>query len=324
VSAIPLNAWKVDIYTSQQGLANNHLIRMPVKIAFYNGSHVTEEHSFLIDSLQNHFSIEVALPPTMLAIDRNEEMSDAVVDYEKKIKSTGSHVFLETNCTLVVDQASADSVLVRVEHHFVAPDTLDLPNGITKLSDYHYWTVNGSWDTTFLAKAKFFYDGTTSTTVGYQDNTFITGSENYLRLMYRPNRGSNWTVVDGFTLNKGASTSDKRGNIQVEHLKKGEYCLGWSETMLAVKDKENKKPGFVISPNPTRDILTIDVEKLSHPEEWNVMLVDTQGRMVMQTTLYPHQSFIKLDISQLKAGIYLVKLGNLANQSPLSQRFVKE
>jgi aminopeptidase N len=324
VTPIPFNSWKVDIYTSQKGLGNSHIYKMPVKISFYNGANVSEVHSFLIDSLTNHFSVEVQIPPSMLALDRDEEMSDAILDYEQKIKTSGTIAFPETNCSLILDQVPADSVLVRVEHHFMAPDTLDLPQGITKISDYHYWSINGSWNASFVAKAKFSYDGSPSTTVGYQDNTFITGSENYLRLLYRPDRGSNWQLVNDFTLNKGNSASDKKGNMQVDTLRKGEYCFGWSETALSVKPGPVAKPSLGIYPNPSVNELKLDFTKIDHRKNWTISVIDTQGRVIQQQIIYPHQTFIKLDISQLKPGSYLVSANELGGETKLSERFVKE
>ena len=41
---------------------------------------------------------------------------------------------------------SGDSILVRVEHHWAAPDQGPTAFYIDELSDTHFWTVDGTWD----------------------------------------------------------------------------------------------------------------------------------------------------------------------------------
>ena len=319
-----LNAWNVEIYTSQKGLGNSHIYSMPVKISFYDALEVYQVQTFLIDSQFNHFSVEVPIPPTMLAIDREEEMSDAVVDYEQKIKSSGTFIFPETNFTLLNQQALGDSVLVRIEHHFVAPDTLILPNGISKISDYHYWHIDGSWDNSFSGKGKFIYDGSTSNTSGYQDNSLFTGNENYIRLLYRPNRGSNWQIAEGFILNKGSSVNDKRGNIEIDSLRKGEYCFGWSETPLSIKQDSATETSISLFPNPASNELEIDFKKVRTENTWTILILDSQGKELQKTYLVKGQNSAKVNVYDLKSGIYVVAAKELGGNREWSEVFIKD
>jgi hypothetical protein len=285
---------------------------------------VYQVQTFLIDSQFNHFSVEVPIPPTMLAIDREEEMSDAVVDYEQKIKSSGTFIFPETNFTLLNQQALGDSVLVRIEHHFVAPDTLILPNGISKISDYHYWHIDGSWDNSFSGKGKFIYDGSTSNTSGYQDNSLFTGNENYIRLLYRPNRGSNWQIAEGFILNKGSSVNDKRGNIEIDSLRKGEYCFGWSETPLSIKQDSATETSISLFPNPASNELEIDFKKVRTENTWTILILDSQGKELQKTYLVKGQNSAKVNVYDLKSGIYVVAAKELGGNREWSEVFIKD
>jgi hypothetical protein len=142
--------------------------------------------------------------------------------------------------------------------------------------------------------------------------------------MYRPNRGSNWQFVEDFTLNKGNSASDKKGNMQVDTLKKGEYCFGWSETALSIEPVSAIKPRFSLFPNPSNNEIKVDFTEIEHKKDWNIAVLDSQGRILQKMTIYPHQSFIKLDVSHLKPGSYFVSGHELDGETKLSERFVKE
>src|SRR5258706_1329417 len=188
VSAAQDHYW---IYTRQKTKGNaSHLYSMPVDITFSNGVVNDTTVSVVIDSATNVFHIALVGAFDFIALDRNEKISDAISDYERAITSTGSVLFPETNVTLIVQSVGTSSPFVRMEHNWVKPDDFILPNPGIRLSDYHYWKVDGRLDSTFISAANFIYDGRTpavssSLNSGYIDNTLITATEDSLVLLYR-------------------------------------------------------------------------------------------------------------------------------------------
>ncbi len=297
-------AWKVDIYTRQRSLGNTHLYKMPMKFNLSNNGNAGDNYTFLIDSLTNHFSVEVLTPPTMVSIDRAEEMSDAIVDFEAKLKALTPFVVPQTNVTITLLNVPADSALIRTEHHYMKPDADNLPDGIERISDYHFWKIDGNWGNDFLAKAKFEYNGSTNTSTGYLDNTFITGSENYLRMLYREGAGKPWTQVQGFILNKMGSATNKVGNIEVDTLRKGEYAFGWSTQALGLSKAHKPKAKIKLFPNPTSDNITIDLSSFARKSTVDILVKDIQGRTVAILAAFPYQNEISFDVTSLLAGSY--------------------
>ena len=106
--------------------------------------------------------------------------------------------------------------------------------------------------------------------------------------------------------------------------KQEDNAFGWSETALSVKPGPVAKPSLGIYPNPSVNELKLDFTKIDHRKNWTISVIDTQGRVIQQQIIYPHQTFIKLDVSQLKPGSYLVSANELGGETKLSERFVKE
>lgn len=250
------NNGQYTVYTKQKSRGNNHLYSMPVELTFSDGINDTTI-KVTIDQPTNNYTINLPQQYDWIAIDRYDHMADAVSDYERKISATGGNAFPETNVTLSVQATNGDTSIVRVEHNFVTPDAFKVSQGI-RTSDYHYWKIDGILKPGFRSKAVFLYNGSTSTGAGYLDNTLITGIEDSLVMLYRKNAGDDWHIVNGYTLNKSGSATDKVGNIVVDTVKLGEYCFGYYDYTTGIKTTKNEIQ-LSISPNPSSDTFKIEI-----------------------------------------------------------------
>ena len=304
------------VYTRQKTKGNAaHLYSMPVDITFSNGTQNDTTVSVLIDSVTNVFHISLIGDFDFIALDRNEKVSDAISDYERAITSTGSVTFPETNVTLNVQSVGTSSPLVRIEHNWVKPDDFILSNPGIRLSDYHYWKVDGRFDSTFISKANFTYDGRTSTisstmNTGYIDNTLITGLEDSLVLLYRRKAGENWSLVPNAVTNFLSSHSDKVGNITVDTLRKGEYVLGYrdySVTSVPAFTSPVNHLSLKAFPNPAENVCRLEFA-LPYGESGTVSVFDSSGKIVYRTAVFSHQPFINWDTYGYAAGPYTATL----------------
>lgn len=75
-----------------------------------------------------------------------------------------------------------------------------------------------------------------------------------------------------------------------------------------------KSSGFIIFPNPANNQITIQL-RLNKPAEVNVSIKDQQGRLLQTEKFNSHlgQNFLKLDVSDLALGIYLLELTSNEN-----------
>jgi aminopeptidase N len=303
------------VYTRQRSRGNsNHIYSMPVEITFANDFMDTTV-TIQIDSATQMFHIPLVGIFNWVALDRDEKISDAIVDNEINIIALGTNVIPETNVSLNVLNLGTGINPVRVENNYVLPDGFKQSNPGIRLSDYHYWKVDGIFSNGFLSKATFSYDGSTNNaTTGYLDNTLITGVEDSLVILYRQGTWDDWQLVNGSTLNIFAP-NDKRGQIIIDTLKIGEYVLGYYDyTVSTTEIPTSKKYYFTVQPNPASSVFNFhfDISKWTPSEKKSgsaeLKIFDTRGITVLDTVLQSKQTLFTWNAGNNSKGIYFAML----------------
>ncbi len=296
------------IHTRQRSKGNNHLYEMPVEITFTNGVTDTTVR-VVIDSATNVFHIPIYFSAIAIYLDRYGKVSDARVSNEKAIFTTGVQTLPETNVSLNVISLTQPPLncFVRAEHNFVAPDPFINSNPGIRLSDYHYWKIDGYIVPNHI-KGTFVYDGSTSATTGYLDNTFITGNEDSLCILYRPGAGANWEVVGSFVHNVGPSAIDKRGSFTVDTLKLGEYTIGMFDYTVNMHELfAETEQLLAISPNPSRESFTITITDESLLN-YSLLIYDMGGRAVYEIKPDANSKSVTWNGEKFNSGVYHVVL----------------
>ena len=299
----------VTIYMRQKRKGAVHDSKMKVEINFTDGTSSIDQ-VFLCNAHTNMFTTTLNFKPTFISVDRNEKMMDAITDFENTISTTGVKSFPETNVSLNVINTGTGTSIVRIEHHFVPPDSYKYNPGI-RVSDYHYWTADGIFASGFLSKATFTYDGSISNTAGFLDNTFITAKEDSLVLLYRAATADEWGIVQGYIKNTGSIT-DKRGTIVVDTLKRGEYTLGYYDyTVKGINAISTKlMTGVEVYPNPSKGQIKIKLHfPLSEKEFYTITIFDILGKKMLESQL-KNYSDREFNFVHFDKGIYLVKASN--------------
>jgi len=280
------------IYLRQRSRGNTHLYEMPLEITLSN-SFADTTVTFVMDSVTKMLHVANYFLADWISVDRYEKISDAISSNEKIISTTGIQPIPETNVTLNVQATGVSSSLVRIEHNFVTPDGFKVSNPGIRLSDYHYWKVDGLFENGFLTKATFVYDGSTSGTTGYLDNDLITGTEDSLVILYREGTWDDWEIVNSYTLNSGASLLDKRGSFTVDTLTRGEYVFGiYDYTVGVIEFDEQTSNGINIAPNPSASKFTINFNGKKFIDA-DIYLFDAGGRILFKEHLNnPYESLI--------------------------------
>jgi len=294
------------IHTRQRSKGNaNHLYEMPVEINFTDGVNDTTIR-VVIDSLTNMFHIPIYFNASLITLDRYGKISDARVGNEKTVTITGTQPIAETSFSMNVSNVGTPNARVRVEHHMVPPDPFINSNPGIRLSDNRYWRVDGFFTSGFAAKGIFVYDGSVSASTGYLDNTFITGTEDSLTILYRPGPGHEWQVVNGFTINIASNPNDRRGSIAIDTLKIGEYAMGYYDYLVSSGSLEPRDKGSLqVFPNPSRDTFNI-LRTGSLQKKATAVIYDNGGRKVYECTLDSGQKQMIWDASSMPAGVFHV------------------
>ncbi|HNZ42301.1 MAG TPA: M1 family aminopeptidase [Bacteroidales bacterium] len=263
--------------------------------------------TFFSDTL--HFSGETGtkefvLPfvPDFVMMDYHEKISDAITDMTKVIKTTGPYDLTRALCRVDVTNIS-DSVLLRVEHNWVAPDTLKTPRpDILRLSDYHYWKVDGIFPGDFVARARFKYNRSVSADVGNTDSGLlpVAASTDSLLLLYRPDVSSDWSIAH-FTHLGPASV----GFLIVDTLRRGEYTFAVGTPYFAAINKIPQENGLNVFPNPSNKTFTFS---FGITEDAAIMIYDASGKEVCMIRIEKNEKQAVWDAGNCEPGTYYAHL----------------
>ena len=281
--------------------------------AFANSNHLeitfgNNNWQFFTDTIQfsGQFGMkEFTLPfiPDFVMMDYNEKTSDATTDMYKVIKTTGVQSF-SASLSIIDVIAVTDSALVRIEHNWVAPDPLKSANSdIKRLSDYHYWKVDGIFPNSFISKGRFRYNRTVSSTSGNLDNILLpySSSTDSLLLLYRKNVADDWKIIP-FIRSGPAST----GYLIADTLRKGEYTFGVGKPFVQAIDNIKKSGGNLhVYPNPSENYFTFS---FSISEKAEIKFYNCLGLEIDHILITPEQKTANWCTANFNPGTYLARL----------------
>ncbi|MGB3946562.1 MAG: M1 family aminopeptidase [Bacteroidia bacterium] len=317
--------YNVTVYVKQKLKdAPNYYNNVPLEITFKGADWTEKTESFVMSGQAASFTLGLTFNPVFAAVNMGEKISHAVAPDYKTIKTTGSFNFANARMNLTV-QSIVDSAFVRIEHNYVAPDGFKNCCPPYRLSPDRYWRVDGVLPSTFKAKANFFYDGRTAATSGNQwlDHGLMTTSEDSLVLMYRKNASHDWQLYPYYTKTMGVTT-DKRGTIVIDSLQLGEYTLAMHDyTMSILSMNENKQSKLKLYPNPTKDLLTVDIKELGiKPKQTAILtILNASGQIVFTEQINTTQTSHRVQTNFYNNGVYSVLL-TIGNKTIAQSKFV--
>lgn len=253
----------------------NYADSIPLTLTLRDNSWSTFEQTVFSSGMTNTVTVTVPFQPTLGYLNRDELISHAVTATYSTIAATGNITLAHSNLTLQV-QTSTDSTWFVAEHNWAAPDAvIDWSEGYL-ISPERYWRIDGIWNPGFSTNATFRYCGAHTGANGYLDDLLITGAEDSIVLLYRPNRETDWDAFPNQTLNMG-NPSDRAGTIAATNLLKGEYAIALKGQPLEVG--ESTIPGTVtLYPNPTDGWVTVETKVKTD----KITVTDATGKIVSQ------------------------------------------
>ncbi len=335
------NPFTADVYIRQKLYAAPDLFeQVPMDITFYDTSLNTHTEKIWLAGECDIHSFDLPFYPVLVVLDKDGKISDASTSEQQMISQAGVYDFPDAKIEVSVNQIQ-DSTLLRVTHHWAAPDRMaNAPDGLI-FSPNRYWKVEGIRYNLFLASAKIAYNGSASLNGGFLDNDLISGSENALQLYFRSNSAEEWQQVTGTNISQDnqGNTTDRRGSFTINNLQFGEYTLAFMDnsrtdpvttsnpdcvlTDIGGVQSLEGNPYFDIFPNPVsptsrqlhiRFLRDIGGEK-------TVRLYDLNGALVKSVELggdalvtnerklgWAERELVELDLKGLEQGVYVVKV----------------
>ncbi len=290
--------------------ASSYFNNVPIEVTYKYANWGEVIKTVMVNGQNSNFTFTLPMKPVYVGLNIDEKIGEAVTSDTKVIKTTGNHFVYNANGRMALTvNTLPDSAFIRTEHHYAAPDPIKGWGKPYKISNYHYWKIDGIIPAGFKATAKVYYDGRTGSTGGggyWLDHTLIGASEDSVVLMYRKNTADDWVLFPYYTKSMFSSTTDKFGSINIDSLWLGEYTIAIKDFLSGTGDLIAESSNLNVYPNPSSSDLSIEWTAIS--KTVSLLITDLSGRTVYKEELKPGVSSLKLKTSLWKNGTYLLSL----------------
>lgn len=290
----------------KQGLraAPDYHTAVPLEVSFYSAGWERYSTTVMAGGPYSVHEVEVPFEPVHIALNESYTLNQARMDYQRVIRQTGNNILPFVKCRINV-QSISDSALVRVEHHWVAPDELlDQPE--LKISGTNYWIVSGIFPANFQAQGRLNYDATSGN--AFLDEDIITMQEDSIVLLYRAKATDPWQEYPAYSFSK-IPIGDGKGDVIIQNLQPGEYALARGRFLMVSTDQQVPIPDPVFFPNPVQGseiFVQWPRERSDRPLQYQWW--DGLGRLVGTGDFSQVSGIHALPVHHLSPGMYALRV----------------
>ncbi|MFT5800745.1 MAG: hypothetical protein ACI956_000549, partial [Nonlabens sp.] len=294
----------------------------PIEITFLaaDGSRHTEQ--VMVSDQLTEVEVTVPFEPVTAWLNGNHKLNIANFGAEYTFTETGAEQFDYTNLTVNVTELDGGDAFIRVEHAWIAPDEpMNAPAG-SRISNSHYWKIDGLLPSTFDGAANFEYRGNQGVRL---DADLTEFTEDSLVLVYRASATEDWALYEP-VVKVGGSPSDGQGLIQARNLQLGEYAFANGEFPLMVNNKEPEVLSQLeVFPNPGKGLCYL-TGQLMDKRELNCSVFDVKGQLMQKIDLgsFSGEWNAEVDLRGLAKGSYLLKIEDGAGVLMATEKVVKQ
>lgn len=233
--------------------------------------------------------------PVLVMVDYFDKTADACSSESVLIEETGEYNLTAARLRIYSD-AMNDPFFVRINHHWVAPDTLKTPVLGLRISPDRYWSVEMLTTDMPQTRARFYYQKTNILDAG-----LIQSSNDSIVLLYRPNTASDWQPIPFI-----AQGTWSTGYLFIDDLKSGEYTLGaFDKTLIGQQEFEQTQTNdFKLFPNPTKSDITIRMNKI---QTGDVFVRDQNGKLLKKIYFCDTDTLL-VSTEELAKGVYFIEV----------------
>lgn len=301
----------VTIYVKQKLKGTtNFYSNVPLKVFFRDANWNLQQRSFVVSGESSSYNFTLPFMPIYAALNEDEKISDATTGENIIINTTGLKQVSHANITFTT-YTITDSVFIRVEHNWVAPDDFIYANFLVQLSPDRYWRIHGIDMHKLYATGRFLYNGTT-TGSGHLDNGLMVNHgpvlfhEDSLILFYRPSPAFDWVEYSTYQIQTQASKTDKVGAVLIDSIRPGDYVLGIKTSSVGITEKEISQK-IKILPNPASGVVEIVFDG-DFAEETQLVILDLNGKIIRNQRFFSGKN--KISLEGFAKGTYIIQLQN--------------
>jgi hypothetical protein len=246
--------------------------------------------------------------PALIALNPNGRLNQGRMDFMYTIDDTEGiqnlpWVQIRVGCDAMPE---GDSALVRVEHHWAAPDQGPVSPYVDELSTTHFWVVDGIWPEGTHLDARLQYYGNDSDALDYE---LYGGTEANGFLAWRPDASEPWQECESYEWQPG-SLANGAGLFRVLDLKKGQYAFAKGDVSVGL-EPEPADALTNVWPNPVVDKLTVR----SNTEIHRLNVWNAAGQLTASVHPPAGTTQWQFDASTWSAGTYVIGVNKQPGQT---------
>jgi len=313
IDSMQVNGTNATVFVRQRLWgAPNYYQNVPLEIVFMDVNRNKVSKNISVSGALSSYTFALPFTPVYAGINFNNKISDAITSEGKSILSGGYHTYTYGRAVLGIYTNGTDSTFIRIEHNFIKPDAIKNNVNNFRISDQHYWKVDGIISPGFRTNVKFYFNGKkvinrAPGSTDYSDTCLTQFTADSIIVLYRKNAADDWREVYFYTKTKIGSSASIYGYVTIDTLKLGEYCFANGVSSVIGVKKNAIENSVKIYPNPATDKVTIDLDRASLvPEKTVCRIYSVEGKKVFEQEF--EGAFTEIDISSLAKGYYTIKL----------------
>ncbi len=238
-------------------------------------------------------TVQLPFNPVYFTVDYFENMADAVSDFNMLITSASNNSMPDAFVSFNILNAT-DTSLVRVEHHWVAPNQSGIPsNSIARISNNRFWRIDGVVNGQLDARLIFQYNSADDLDKEILQNT----TADSICIAYRRDIFDTWKLIPSVRIGSAGT-----GIIRVDEFLPGEYALAIGDRTQIGIDENAKADMIKVFPNPSSEYININNVQTNNMV---VAIYDIRGAKVSEFMLKDENN--KISIKHLKKGFYTLE-----------------
>lgn len=258
------------------------------------------------DDSEANQNVTLDINPIAAFADYYNHFLDAKID-KNLTTTTTANLGVEQQLTITVSSVT-DSVMLRGEEHFVAPDNNPNIPGLT-LSTRHYWNVLRLDFGEANVSGKFTFSNNAN-----MDGDIIQTENDSAVLLYRANINDTWHTIP-YT----QQGNWKLGIFTVNDVPTGQYTIGAiDKTQLGMGENILDTKKMILTPNPTNNFVKISTKT----ENSEILIINNLGQTINSFPICGNDETISVE--NFPAGIYYVNLLDEKKNIISTEKLVKK
>ena len=261
-----------------------------VEVTFIDNAGQLQTELVNWNGLEENKTVTLDINPIAAFADYYNHFLDAKYSNNMTATAPGS-LGINQQLSITVNSVS-NSVMLRGEEHYVAPDNDPNIPGLT-LSTKHYWNVLRMDFGDSDVSGKFTFSNNAS-----MDGDIIHSENDSAVLLYRANINEAW-----HTIPYEQQGNWKIGIFTVSDLQTGQYTLGAiDKTQLGLGENNFDTKKMLLTPNPTENYVKIS----TNYNNSKILIVNSLGQLVNSFPISENE--ITISVEDFPAGVYYVNL----------------